>query len=354
MDDDTSRRSPRWGPRLPLLAAALIALIGVTAFGVAILPGRSLAAGGAPVGVAVPLTSTATPAPGAGWAAPGRGMFGAGIGPMGIGRGPGAGPMAGAITITAISGTDLSLKTADGWTRTIDGSGATVTKGGQTVSFSALQVGDQVTFRETRQSDGTYKINLIAVVQPHLAGTVTAVDTSSLTLQQADGTSSTINLTSTTTYRLAGQSSTASALATGEQVMVQGSVASDGTFTASTVDILPARAVGVVSAKTTNSITVTDRSGHAVTVDVGSSTSFQVSGVSNATLANVTVGATIAASGTRNADGSLNATVVRVLPAGQSGVGPMGGRGMRGAWGPGAGNGQPPAPPSGTGSSSGA
>jgi hypothetical protein len=354
MDEDTSRRSPRWGPRVPILAAALVALVGVTAFGIAVLPGRSLAAGGAPVGVAVPLTSSATPAPGAGWAAPGRGMFGAGIGPMGIGRGPGRGPMAGGITITGISGSELSLKTADGWTRTIDASGATVTKGGQTVSAGTLQVGDQITFRETRQSNGTYKIDSIAVVQPHLAGTVTAVSSSSLTLKQLDGTSSTIVLNSATTYRLAGQASSASALAAGEQVLVAGSLASDGTFTASTVEILPARVTGTVSGTTASSITVTDRSGAKVTVDVGSSTSFQVPGVSNATLANVTVGATIAASGTRNADGSLNATVVRVLPAGPSGAGPMGGRGMRGGWGWGAGDGQPPAAPSVTGSSSGA
>ena len=337
--DDLPRRN-RWrAPRLPLTAAAVAALVGVAAFGLAMASGGPAAAAGtAQSGAAVPLVSSAMSAPGAGWAAPGWGMRG-------------GAPMAGGITITAISGTQLSLRTADGWTRTIDASGASVTRAGQSVALGSLQVGDQITFRETKQADGTFTVDSIAVVSPHVAGSVSAViPGASLTLRTADGTSKTVELTGTTTYRLAGQSATSSALTVGEQVAIEGSVAADGTFTASAVDILPARVAGTVSAKSSSTITITVRSGKSVTIDVAASTTYQVPGTSSATLADIAVGATIEAQGTSNADGSLNAGSVRVLPVGQPGRGPrMGGQGMPGAWGWGPAGAAPTGPASGSG-----
>ena len=86
------------------------------------------------------------------------------------------------ITITAIDGTKLSLKTEDGWTRTIDAAGATVTRDGATVPVSTLKVGDQIVFRETRNDDGTYTITAIQVVQPTVAGTVASVSGSTVTV----------------------------------------------------------------------------------------------------------------------------------------------------------------------------
>ncbi len=351
MHDDTSDASPSRRARIPFIAAALAALLGIGAFGVAIASGgQSL-----PAGAAIPLVSTATQAPSGGWSGPAAGIGQRGPGWMGPRGGrPGGGPMAGDITITAINGTQLSLKTADGWTRTIDASGATVTRGGQTVALATLQVGDQITFRETRQADGTFKIDSIGVMQPRVAGTVSAVGDTTITISQPDGTSRTVQLTSATTYALAGQPATKSAVTVGAQVAVEGTVATAGTFTASAVQVMPARVAGIVSAKTSTTITVTDRGGKSVTIDVGASTTYQVSGTSSPTIADVTVGATIEAQGTRNADGSLTASVVRVLPAGQLGRGPMGGWGMRGMWG-GPPNGQAPVtPPAGSGSNNGA
>ncbi len=346
MHEDPSGAAPRrlpHLPRLPLIAAVLAAFLGVAAVGVAIAAG-----GPSPAGAAIPLVSTATAAPAAGWSGPGPGgpdwMAPGGPDWMGPRGGRPGGPLVGEITITAINGTQLSLKTADGWTRTIDASEATVTRAGQTVSLSTLQVGDQIIFRETRQSDGTYKIDAINVVLPHVVGTVTAVSASSLTITQPDGASKTVQLTSGTAYRVAGQSASLSAVTTGARVAIAGTVASDGTFTAAVVDVLPVRVAGTVSAKTATTITITDRDGKSVTVDVSSATVYQVAGVTNPTLANVSVGTTIAAQGTRNSDGSLNASVVRVLPAGEPGHGPLGGWGPRGMWGDGPRDGAPVAP----------
>ena len=247
--------------RLSLITAGLAAMIGVAAFGAAI------ASGGQPsnAGLAVPLVANASPTPGTGkdagphdgggWMAPG-GMW------------AGRGFAMGDITITAINGSSLSLRTADGWTRTIDASGVAITRAGQTVALSTLRVGDRIVFGQTRQSDGSFKINSITVVLPQVNGTVTAVGSSSITVRQPDGTSETITVTSSTT--------------------------------------------------------------------------FQVKGSANATIADISVGDVVVAQGTLNTDGSMTATIVRAGAAGQFGPRPMmHGPGMRGPWGAG---GQAPVP----------
>jgi hypothetical protein len=330
--------------RLPLLVAGIGAVIGVAAFGVAI------ASGGQPsnAGLAIPLVSNASPAPATG---PGAGPRGAGgwmaPGAMRAGRGF----MMNDITITAINGSSLSLKTADGWTRTIDAGGATVTRAGQTVALSTLRVGDQIVFGETRQSDGSVRIDSITVVLPHVNGTVTSVDASSITVKLPDDTSKTVTLTSSTTYRVGGKTASAGAVVSGARVDIQGEVASDGTFTATVVNVTPSAVGGTISAKSGDSITVKDRAGTSVTIRVTSSTTFQVKGVANATIADLAVGDVVQAQGTQNADGSLTATIVRAGAAGQFGPGPMmRGPGMRGPWGAG---GPEPADPGGVPGSNG-
>jgi hypothetical protein len=239
-------------------------------------------------------------------------------------RGPHA---AGNISITKIDGTKLSLQTSDGWTRTIDASGATVTRDGQTVGLDSLKVGDQIVFSETRQTDGTYKIDRIAVILPRVTGTVSAVDATSLTLTQAGGSTRKILLNSSTTYRLDGQAATKSAVTNGSVVVVTGTVASDDTFTATTVEIRPSVVSGTVKSKTSDTIVLTTRDGSTATVKVSSSTTYQVTGVTNATLKDVAVGAYAAAEGTKGSDGSISAIAVRAFAADRLGPGHGFGRG---------------------------
>jgi hypothetical protein len=70
--------------------------------------------------------------------------------------------------------------------------------------------------------------------------------------------------------------------------------------------------------------------GKTVTVDVSAATKFSARGVSAATLANVAVNDRIVATGTLNADGSLNATKVQVAANDQPGFGGKGGGGFGG------------------------
>ena len=240
--------------------------------------------------------------------------------------------MGDAISITAIDGTKLALKTENGWTRTIDAAGATVTKDGATVALSALEVGDRIVFRETRNDDGTYTITAIVVIQPAVAGTVASVSGSTVTVTQRDGSTSKVVLTGSTTYELAGQAATKDAVVAGAQIVARGTLATDGTLTATSVEVAPATAAGTVKEKSSSSLTLTTRDGSTVVVKVSSSTTYQVGGVTAPTLADVKVGDVVMAAGSRNADGSLTATVVRSHAAGRFG-GPgdgFGGPGMPG------------------------
>jgi hypothetical protein len=256
----------------------------------------------------------------------GPGGFGPGAGIARGGR-MGGGRMLASISIATIDGTKLALTTADGWTRTIDAAGATVRKSGNSVDLATLEVGDSIIFDQVRQADDTYKVTAIQVVLPHADGTVKSVNDSSVTLAQRDGTEKVIQLTGSTTYQLASAAATKAALTVGAVVDAEGTTATDGTFTATLVNIRPAqadrpaRAGGAVTAKTETSIAVTTRDGSSLTMKVGSTTTYQVAGATAASLSDVAVGAIVMAEGSPNTDGTFSATVVRAFAAG-SGPGP--------------------------------
>ena len=141
------------------------------------------------------------------------------------------------ITIASISGSSLSLKTADGWTRTITPtSTTTITKAGATITVSDLEVGDQIAFSQTRQTDGTYTIDAIRVILPSVGGQVSAVGSNTITVTQRDGTTATIHVDSATTYQVDGVTTAKlSDIKVGDFVMAQGELRTDGSLDASTV-----------------------------------------------------------------------------------------------------------------------
>ena len=297
----------RW--RLVPIGALMFAGVASVAFALGVASSGSTSA------FAASTTIPGHPELGSGWMAPGG--FRGSIGQV-------------AITITKVDGSKLSLQTTDGWTRTIDATGATVTKGGQTIALTDLKAGDQIGFRESRQSDGTYKITTIQVVVPTASGTVTAADAGSVTIKQFDGSSKTLTLTGSTTYAEAGASVSRTALVVGARITAQGTVDSAGKFTATKVTIAPAVVQGTVASKTATSIMVTTAAGKTVTIDVSSATKYSVRGVSSATLADVAVGNRISAQGSLNPDGSLSATVIQATQNDQPGFGGFGPGGFGG------------------------
>jgi Domain of unknown function (DUF5666) len=162
------------------------------------------------------------------------------------GQGQGHGPKAdkglkgngdagkGSISITAIDGTKVSLKTDDGWTRTIMVSGTTViTKGAKTITVADLKVGDPVRFHQVHNTDGTYAIDTIHVVIPHLGGAVTAKTSATITVMRPDGSTATIHVSGSTTYSVKGKASAAMAdVAIGSRVTAEGTFRADGSLDA--------------------------------------------------------------------------------------------------------------------------
>jgi hypothetical protein len=143
----------------------------------------------------------------------------------------------GGITITAIDGSKLSLKTVDGWTRTITVTSTTVlSKGGATIALGDLAVGDSIRFRQDRQTDGTFTITRVDVVLPTAAGTVTAVGTDSITIRTRDGSTATIHVDSSTTFNVSGNASAKLAdVAVGMRIVAEGEKRADGSLDATRV-----------------------------------------------------------------------------------------------------------------------
>ena len=153
-----------------------------------------------------------------------------------VGGPGGAGFGRGGITITAISGSNISLTTADGWTRTITvDSGTTYTRAGATIALGDLKVGDEIGFRQTRETNGSFTIDSVAVILPHLGGEVTAIDGSTITVKQRDGTSATIKVTATTTYNVAGAAAKLADVKVGMFLVAEGTKNTDGSLTAAAV-----------------------------------------------------------------------------------------------------------------------
>lgn len=197
-----------------LAAAAIIAAVVLAAGAWAAPSGTRAATGGTPTDPGVTLAN-------------GMGGMRGGMGDHGLGGG---------ITITAINGSNISLKTVDGWTRTISVTSSTVLqKAGAKIAVGDLKVGDEVRFRQTRQSDGTFTIDELDVVLPHVDGKVTAISGSTITVQEPDGTTAKIVVGSSTTFRVDGATGALSGIKVGMVVMAEGTKASDGTLTASAV-----------------------------------------------------------------------------------------------------------------------
>ncbi len=140
------------------------------------------------------------------------------------------------ITITAINGSDLSLKTDDGWTRTITvTSTTTITKGGATITVGDLAVGDQIAFAQDRAADGTYTVTAIKVVLPTIVGEVTAIDGNTITVTQPGGTTATIHVDGDTTYQVNGAAGALSDIKVGSFIAAEGTQRTDGSLDAAAV-----------------------------------------------------------------------------------------------------------------------
>ncbi len=157
------------------------------------------------------------------------------FGPFGFGRG--SGPVGfGDIKITKISGSNVSLETVDGWSRTIAvAADTTITKGGKTIAVGDLTVGDQVRLRQSKADDGTFDVTGIVVVLPTVAGQVSAIDGNTITVTVRGGTSQKVHVDADTTYTVNGASGKLSDLEVGSILVAEGTQRADGSLDAAAI-----------------------------------------------------------------------------------------------------------------------
>ena len=241
----TEATGPSFSSRLPGGNPIRVAIVAGVVIVLALSAAITLAASPSPQAggttQTTPVKPGGSPAPGHRGPSAGVGRFGGAFGPAfaggGFGFGGGGQGVAGGVTISSIDGSSLSLKTADGWTRTITVSSATkITRAGATISVSGLKVGDQVAFRESKATDGSYTINAISVVLPRVFGQVTATTASTITIKQLGGTTTTIHVSSATTFQVSGASkATIADIKAGMTITAEGTQAADGSFDALSV-----------------------------------------------------------------------------------------------------------------------
>ncbi|HEY6058406.1 MAG TPA: DUF5666 domain-containing protein [Candidatus Limnocylindrales bacterium] len=256
---------------------------------------------------------------------PGVGSLGGSLNGRGCFRG-----ILGQVSITAVNGSSISLKTDNGWTRTIAVTGSTtITKGGQAIGVGDLRVGDVIDrLNERRNSDGTFTIVAIDVAVPRVAGTVAALTSGGFTVTARDGSTWTVTVTDATKYSVGKNGGSRSDVKAGLVVEVEGTSGSGNSITASTVRVQPAMVFGEVTAKTSSTITLSGRDGSTTTVHVDGSTSYTLPGVDSAGLSDITVGMQIVAQGTKRTDGSLDASAILAGPRLERGFGHGFGRGF--------------------------
>lgn len=317
MNDDQRAPLPERSPVMPgaaragvLAGAGVVAVLGAAvAVGAASpAPATDSSAAGQATGIDTGSTTTTSEAAlgnTAAWEAP-AGVTGV-AGALGDFRGGGR---FGSIEITAINGSSLSLQTANGWTRTITvGGDVEITKGGETVALGDLEVGDEIRLRETRNDDGTFTLEAIVVVVPNVAGTVTAVDADSITIQGRNGLTQEITTTGSTTYRLGADSTTRAEVTAGDRIQAFGETGANNAFTATSVIVAVPKVAGEVTAVSTGSFTIALRDGSTYTITVDGDTEYRMPDVADPGLDDIEVGDVVAVAGTQSGS-TIDAQVV--------------------------------------------
>lgn len=141
--------------------------------------------------------------------------------------------------------------------------------------------------------------------------TVSGVNGNTITATSRAGGTVTITVTSSTTYDEAGASVALSAVQPGQHISLQGSRTGAGAFTATQIEIVLPSELGVVTNATASQLTITSFDGATHVINLTSSTRYQKAGASD-TVADVTTGNAILATGPISSDGSLTADLVTI------------------------------------------
>jgi len=221
-------------------------------------------------------------------------------------------------TVKAVSGNTITISDPQGFSRTIVVSSATnYDQGHAAGTLADVVVGSRIAAQGTIDANLT-SLDAVSVAigtaghKEFTKGVVTAVTSSSVTVQGKGNSLTTYTFIPTTTFSEGSVSLSASSLVVGDRVGVE--VESSAPTTALKVDVSPSFEAGVVTAVSGNTITIKDFQGSTDSIVVSSATTYD-QGHAAGTLADVIVGAKIFASGNIASDGStLDAQRVIIAP----------------------------------------
>ena len=214
--------------------------------------------------------------------------------------------------VSAINGNVITIGTGtDAMTVTVSAT-TTYTLNDAASTLSAIILGSRIEARGVATSSSALNAASVKIEVPnldtHVEGTITALGTSSVTLQSRNGTPVAYTTTSATTYALGKTALTVAALAIGEHVEMTLTSTTPQTVTA--IEINLAHIEGKVSAINGNTITVgvgTDTR----TITVSATTVYTLHGAVSA-LGALVVGSHIEARGVWTSSSAMNASSVHI------------------------------------------
>jgi hypothetical protein len=143
--------------------------------------------------------------------------------------------------------------------------------------------------------------------------TITAIDSSAVTLTTEDGWTRTITVTDAVALTKGGQEIGLADLAVGDQVRLRQQRNDDGTWTVTALRVVVPGIRGTVSDVSATGFKVTTRGGAVWTVTLNGSTEFRF-GTADGSLSDVTNGAAVVVLGESSGENALTALTVRVVP----------------------------------------
>lgn len=176
--------------------------------------------------------------------------------------------------VTAVNGSTLTITGRDAALHTITvDSNTRYLKAGQTAALTDIATGSAIMAQGTLNSDGSLSALRISIVLPHVAGKVTAVNGSSITITNIWGATHTVITSSGTTYAMPGaKTATAASVIVGARIAAAGTLSADGqTLNAVRISIMPRG--GVAARRAHLKHLIMGRLGGQVSSPLGSATS---------------------------------------------------------------------------------
>jgi hypothetical protein len=226
-------------------------------------------------------------------------------------------------TVASVSGPTIVAKARIGTSFTITTTTATTfQEAGSTVALTAVQPNEHIRVLGTRdQATKTIQAKRIVIVLPSLTGVVTGVNGATLTVTGRNAVRYTITIGGSAKIEQAGLAATPQAITVGSLLTAQGTMGTDGTFTALRLMIRLPQYAGTISAVNGASFTLRTRQGKTYTITPASAAVY-VTGRRGAapttatTAPTFTVGERVQVVGSLSADGAtLTALRIRIAPA---------------------------------------